>query len=171
MALKSGELKIAIDSIAAKHGGCVTPRNVVDEASKPNHPLHNEFDWDDASAADKHRLAVAASLLRKIEYVGRDVVGREVAAVAYVYDAPTQTHVQLSVVARNKKQSHALMMQEIAQCESHIRRAQRICDVLHLREELDELLHACIDFQERVEKTMKTKPAAKRGREQPRASA
>jgi len=154
MALKQGDLKIAIDRIANQHGGKITPRDVVDAVREagPSHALYAEFDWDDQSAADKHRIAVAAALLRRIEYVGKDVEGREVTAVGYVYDQPTKTHVQLSAVARNKKQSHELMMQELRQCEAHIRRAQRICDVLHLRDKFDDLLRAVIDAQETAER-------------------
>lgn len=162
MSLKHGDLKAAIDEIAKKHGGRVTPRNIIDEARDENHPLHNEFEWSDPVAADKHRLAVAAALLRRIEYIGTDVQGREITAVGYVYDAPSQTHVPLSAVARNKQQSYDLMMQELAACESHIRRAQKIADVIHLRDELDKLLHECIGVRERVAKT-KVKPT-RRGR-------
>lgn len=50
-----------------KRRGRLTPATVVAEASNPQHPLHKEFDWDDASAARKHRLEHAARLIRLVK--------------------------------------------------------------------------------------------------------
>jgi len=97
------------------------------------------------------------------------VEGREVVANGYVYDAPTKSHVPLSVVARNKQQSYDLMMQELTACESHIRRAQRIADVIHLRDELDKLLHECIGVREKISKA-KAKPTKRSRGAEARAS-
>ena len=47
--------------------GSITPRMVVDIASKKNTRLHGFFEWDDAEAADKHRLEQARHLMRSIE--------------------------------------------------------------------------------------------------------
>lgn len=46
----------------AAAGEEVTPRLIVDEAKPVESPLHPHFDWDDASAADKHRLHEARLL-------------------------------------------------------------------------------------------------------------
>ena len=46
--------------------GKLTPAVVVSEASDPKHPLHKRFDWNDASAARKQRLEVAADLIRRV---------------------------------------------------------------------------------------------------------
>lgn len=47
--------------------GRLTPAIVVKEAESKSHPLHDEFDWDDASAAHKHRLEHAARLIRLVK--------------------------------------------------------------------------------------------------------
>lgn len=44
----------------------VSQRNIVDTAKSDNSPLHRFFDWDDASAADKHRLDEANKMMRSI---------------------------------------------------------------------------------------------------------
>jgi hypothetical protein len=167
--MKVSTIKISIDAIAKRHGRA-TPELIVEEARDPGHALHSQFDWDDQSAAHQHRLAVARALLRKIEYIAHDVVGRPVVAVGYVHEpgVPGQSYVPLSEVARNKKQSEALLMQELAACESHIRRAQRIADVLHLRDRLDSLLVECIETKEKVEEAMVKKSKAKAPRGRPR---
>lgn len=153
------ELKTAIDEIAKKNGWRTTPNDIVMEASNPDHILHGEFDWDDKSAAHKQRLAHAAYLMRVIEYTGEDVQARPVTAVGYIYDRPNKVHIPLSVIEHDKVEAHALMLRELEACEGHIRRAQRIADVLHLRDELDELLHKCIGIRQ---KAMKPSPKSKR---------
>ena len=47
--------------------GVITPRMIVDASSNDSTRLHGFFEWDDAEAADKHRLDQARSLLRSIE--------------------------------------------------------------------------------------------------------
>lgn len=39
---------------------------VVEEATDPAHPLHDQFDWDNESAGHKYRLEQAAKLLRSV---------------------------------------------------------------------------------------------------------
>lgn len=46
------------------HG--VTPDSIVAEASNPKSPLHPLFDWDDTSAAHKHRKATARIISNSI---------------------------------------------------------------------------------------------------------
>jgi len=50
-----------------KERGHLTPQAVVDSASKNESRLHGFFEWDDAVAADQHRLTQARYLLRSIE--------------------------------------------------------------------------------------------------------
>lgn len=160
MAIKPGQLKIAIDRIAKKTGGRITPQIVVDtvRAAGPKHVLYKEFDWDIESAAYKHWCAQAQALIRRIEYVGVDVKGREVVATGYVYERETKAHVPLMAVAADRERSKMLLQQEMAQCESHIRRAQNIADVLKMRDEFDDLLGECIRVRDEVEqKTSKRK--------------
>lgn len=53
----------ALQAIEEKHGGILRPRDVVDEARDENNVLHNYFEWDDAKAADEHRLWQARQLI------------------------------------------------------------------------------------------------------------
>jgi hypothetical protein len=49
-----------------KDYGRLTPRNVVDAARKPDHPLHRRFEWNDGVAAEKYRLVQARQLIRTV---------------------------------------------------------------------------------------------------------
>lgn len=67
-AARLAELK----KIESKHKGVLHPRDVVSTARNEKSALHSYFDWDDKSAAAKHRLEQARSLItefHEIHYV------------------------------------------------------------------------------------------------------
>jgi len=47
----------------------VTVENVLDEAEKPDHPLHLFFEWDDEKAARKYRIVQAYSLIMASKFI------------------------------------------------------------------------------------------------------
>ncbi len=49
-----------------EEAGRLTPAIVVDAARPENHPLHGKFEWDDSIAAELHRRAQAAELIRSV---------------------------------------------------------------------------------------------------------
>lgn len=55
----------ALEDIAARNGGKVTPMQVVDEARNPESVLHDSFEWDDSVAAEQFRLIQAQKLIRE----------------------------------------------------------------------------------------------------------
>jgi hypothetical protein len=59
----------ALEKIAAENGGRLTPRAMVQKARARGHPLHRHFEWDDARAADAHRLHQARQVVRAIRVV------------------------------------------------------------------------------------------------------
>jgi hypothetical protein len=63
---KKMESKITAElkKIAAKHGGKLYPRDVVEEARNPESPLHNSFEWDDTAAAEQWRIEQARRLIQ-----------------------------------------------------------------------------------------------------------
>lgn len=72
-----------LELIREKYGK-LTPSLVVQEASDPEHPLHDRFVWDDATAAHRYRLDQARHLIISVE-VMRESVGDETVLVrAYV---------------------------------------------------------------------------------------
>jgi hypothetical protein len=49
--------------------GSLTAARVVDAATPRDAPLHEEFEWDDPTAAHKHRLGQAQALIKGIEVI------------------------------------------------------------------------------------------------------
>ena len=55
---------IALERILDANEGDLTPGAVVTEARNPESPLHHHFEWDNAKAADAHRLNQARALIQ-----------------------------------------------------------------------------------------------------------
>jgi len=56
--------------------GQLTPAAIVDAARDEDHPLHGRFEWDDAVAGEKYRLAQARELIRVVREKYTDAAGR-----------------------------------------------------------------------------------------------
>jgi hypothetical protein len=63
-------LREELQRIYEDHGS-LTPQIVLDKARVPTHPLHNRFDWDDATAAESWRREQAHELIRIARVVYR----------------------------------------------------------------------------------------------------
>lgn len=55
----------ALEDMVARHG-FLTPRLVVEESRPETAPLHDEFEWDDAVAAEKYREEQARYIIRSV---------------------------------------------------------------------------------------------------------
>lgn len=64
-----------LDAIRLTNEGRLTPSDVVNDAADPDSPLHNVFDWDDASAARSHREHRARQLIAAVVEVRVKFVG------------------------------------------------------------------------------------------------
>lgn len=153
------EIRQAVKDTADENGN-ITPDGVVAAARDPDSPLHREFDWDDASAAHQHRLAVARALIREIVYVGQDITGKPVTSVAYVHDPETteQCFVPLSSAARNKAKAREILLVELGRCESSLRRAEEIAAVLKIETPLNGILQEILNLQVKVQAGTSTGP-------------
>lgn len=59
----------ALEAVAAKGEGHLTPQAVVEVARANRHPLHKFFEWNDEIAAEAYRLDQARTLIRSIHIV------------------------------------------------------------------------------------------------------
>ena len=62
----------ALEKLAKKAGGVLTPGEVLRAAASPKSPLHGYFTWDDSEAAQAWRLHQARQLIAsvKVQLVG-----------------------------------------------------------------------------------------------------
>jgi hypothetical protein len=62
----------ALETIRAENGGQLHPQAVVQGARSSKSLLHRYFEWDDAKAAEQHRLDQARALIRSIRVIDDD---------------------------------------------------------------------------------------------------
>lgn len=53
-----------VEKLSKLNGGGVTAERLLSDARNPKSPLHPCFEWDDAKAAEAHRIAQAGHVLR-----------------------------------------------------------------------------------------------------------
>lgn len=76
------QLNDELNVIREKYGE-LTNHAVVEEARSPDHPLHGEFDWDDARVAHHARCRIAGEIINSITEVTFEVT------VETVYTSPS----------------------------------------------------------------------------------
>lgn len=55
-----------LKDLSKQHGNFFTAREVVEAARPEDSPLHPAFEWNDAVAADEHRLSQARCMIRSL---------------------------------------------------------------------------------------------------------
>jgi hypothetical protein len=65
-----------------------TPAAVVEEASSPDHPLHDRFEWNDSIAGAKFRLSQAAAMIRSVRLVYKETPDGEDVSVRAFHALP-----------------------------------------------------------------------------------
>lgn len=65
---KSVVVERELTAIYKKHDG-LTPEIILSEAAAPDHPLHNNFEWDDSKAGHKYRLVQATQMILASKFV------------------------------------------------------------------------------------------------------
>tara|TARA_B110001454_G_scaffold160174_1_gene149577 strand:- start:197 stop:688 length:492 start_codon:yes stop_codon:yes gene_type:complete len=63
------EKRQALVDMTAARGGVIEVEDIVEEASDPKHIFHDEFNWDDASAAHERRLEQAHDLIHRYKVI------------------------------------------------------------------------------------------------------
>lgn len=61
-----------LDAIRLKSGGSLHPQDVVTGARDPKSVLHPHFEWNDAKAAEAHRMDQARALIRSIRVIDEE---------------------------------------------------------------------------------------------------
>lgn len=99
--------KAALDAIAKRHRGGITPKAVVDAARDPDHPLHPCFTWDNSAAAERWREQQARLIINAIEVVHQDTTPR-VCFVSVGYDDERAYRASATVMSDTDMREQAL---------------------------------------------------------------
>jgi hypothetical protein len=160
--LTGRQKKALIDKIAVAHDGVALPEVVVQEARNPKHPLHQEFDWNDSSAAHKHRLDTARHLIASVE-VELHIEDVVVSAISYVHDVRQgrrgQGYCSVDALAKRREDAAQTMAIELERIEALIKRARSIALGLGLGDYLETALANIVRAKLRIEGRKRKKAA------------
>lgn len=115
-------------AIAERRGGILRAEDVVLEAADPNHPLHDEFEWDDARAGAAHRIEQARSLIRSVKVVVHSGTTRlSVPLYVHVPQRPEQAgYIAMPRLRSDRDLAHEAILAEWEQVKA---RAERVRDI------------------------------------------
>lgn len=128
--------------------GVVTPNAVVSDARKKSSPLHALFDWNDKTAAERQRVAVARDVIGSVKVV---ITMREttIKAPHYVHDpsSPKQGYRAVASLRRDEEDAREALRGELTRVAGNLKRAREIAVSLGLEEEVDLMLNQIVGLQ------------------------
>lgn len=129
--------------VSLEQNGRLTPDAVLHDASRPDSPLHDLFEWDNERAAHEYRLEQARAAIRTVEYrIVRNAV--TYTAPRYVPDPSKQGRRQgymaLDAVAEDEAATVLAVVAELNRALGSLKRAARIAAVLDQAPEIDNIV-------------------------------
>jgi hypothetical protein len=142
-----------LKSLLADGGGRLTPERVVADARAVDSPLHRLFDWNDSSAAHKHRLDTARAVIGSIQLIVKTehVVLR---VPGYVRDPSCagreQGYVETASLRNEEDAARQVLLTEFQRAGACLARARALAVVLNLEPEIDALCAGISALRERM---------------------
>lgn len=104
--------------------GRLTPEQVVDAARSPSSAIHECFEWDDSTAAEKYRVEQARDLLKRVK-IEVEIHETTIRVVGYVRDPDAETGKPgyRATMRVTKRGAGSMMVQELAAIGFDIDRA------------------------------------------------
>ena len=143
----------ALESIAKKHKGRLTPDAVVAAAASKASPLHELFEWDQKKAAHQHRIEQARSLIRSVR-VNITTHRTIISTVAYVRDpdleSDEQGYVATVSLVGDSDRARATLVDEFSRAASALRRARELAAAFDMVDEIEAVTSTIDDMRTRV---------------------
>jgi len=141
---------LVLRQLAAK--GDLTPERVVEHACEATSPLHEFFEWDDALAAQAHRLQQARSLIRSVR-VEVTVESHVLSVPRYVHDPDRNKdggYIETLSIANDRDLAARVLRQEFARAIGCLQRAKKVAAALGMAAVVDTLIQqmSSIDLDE-----------------------
>jgi hypothetical protein len=150
MAAKDSKLEQRAAAIAAcrDKSGRIAPNIVVDAARDPASPLHDEFEWDVAKAAERDWIRTACELIRSVKFIV-EFEDRKIIAPYYVSDPSRDesAYIQTARVAKNGAMSERVLRDELARIVGAIHRAMTLASAFNLKSSFERMLDEAVKIE------------------------
>lgn len=155
--------------LEAELGHPATPDDIVAAATPENHPLHDDFEWNDGAAAHAWRLNQARSIIRTVT-IQSIIRGRTVESVVYVRNPSAgraQGYINVRTIEPKSREAMRVIEMCVQRIRAHIATARGVAAILDLESELEVMLEALIILERKARGIALRKATAKRGKARP----
>jgi hypothetical protein len=123
-----------IAELDAQRRGRLTAQELVDLARPADHPLHADFEWDDAKAGEAYRRKQASILIKMVRFEVRIVDMPPAVAPVYVREpgAPKGSFIRTDVVANDPEMSRDTLMADLDRVPMAMQRAKVLAEIFDL---------------------------------------
>jgi hypothetical protein len=141
--------------------GRATAEQLVREASKKSHEMHDDFEWDDRKAGHAYRVDQARKIISSVEIILTQST-KVIRTVAYVRD-PSCAPKQQGYISVDKLKSERALAGEALENEldrviACYERASAFADALDLRSQFDAVLLSAVDLRSLIKRKRKVTP-------------
>ena len=127
-----------IQKLEKRLGRYPQPKDILQAARKPKHPLHSAFDWDDAEAAQQYRLGQARGMIRSLRITV--VHGQREETTVTAVHVPRTGYRPIAEVAANPLMMNEVLKTVRSALRSWRERYARIQGATELLDALEEVL-------------------------------
>lgn len=135
------EVKQALTALETANKGLLRPEDVVEAARPRDSVLHPLFTWNNAAAAEQHRLNEARALIRMVRV--EMVVNRVIIEVPYYVRDPTlgktQGYRSLGRLRNDEDIARETVLAEFQRAVGALTRAKAIAAALGMGKEIEEV--------------------------------
>jgi hypothetical protein len=125
---------------ALESKGNLSPDAVIDVARKPSNPLHEFFDWNDATAAHSYRIEQARTLIRSVRI--EVMVNDETIKVPQYLHNPGlrgQGYVSVARLKNDKEMAVEAVLRELSLADAAMRRSVGLAASLGVQKEIERI--------------------------------
>ncbi len=137
------KIEKALQEIADRSGGRLTPDQVIEEARDPASPLHDQFTWNDSEAAEKQRRHEARALIRSVTIV---VTNRTLVFEVPRYirdetkDSREQGYLNIAQVRTDEDIARETCLREFDRARAALARAQAVSQYLGVADQISDVM-------------------------------
>jgi len=137
------EVEIRLRELCDSHGERLTPELVLADASDPASPLHDEFDWDDTTAAHAYRIEQARRLIRTVVYRFKTEV-RQMKVAYYVRDPKSErgeaAYLPIIKVRSDEDLSREVLIKSFERVSNALETAKKYATLFGMEREIQEFI-------------------------------
>jgi hypothetical protein len=134
-------------------GRRVTPERIVEAAAALDHPMHDDFLWDNEAAGHKYRIEQARGYIAQVRIV-RTTSTKTLICPGYVRDptvlANRQGYIATQVLQTESEAAQAALQAEMVQLQARLERCRELASALDLESVFDSMLASVIDVRSRL---------------------